>query len=328
MKLQKLILKKSRIKKDTMRKSLIIVSSILMLNISCSKKEQATIIFEKELETTTTPKLFMPGVVSQRELRHFGSSFSQDGSKIVYTISDRITPSKVVTQTYVDGKFSNPELIVNDTLHSFADASISLDGNTITLTSTLPQNGEKDDNSKNGIWQFYNNANGWGNPKFIDLKMDYEGGFGYPTLTKDKTLYFAYIDTTRNMDLFYSKFKKGVYQKPIKLPNTINSNSFEGDPYIDPKERFLIFAGFNREENYGRSDLYISFKTEKGWSKAINLGKEINSHSYDGSPYVTGDDKYLIFTSGRHPEKAKKEELFNVFYVSFDIEKYKALAFK
>ena len=158
--------------------------------------------------------------------------------------------------------------------------------------------------------------------------MDYEGGFGYPTLTKDKTLYFAYIDTTRNMDIFYSKYKNGLYQKPIKLPSNINSKNFEGDPYIDPKERFLIFAGFNREENFGKSDLYISFKTKKGWSKAINLGKEINSHSYDGSPYVTGDDKYLIFTSGRHPEKAIEEELFNVFYVSFDIEKYKALAFE
>ena len=310
------------------QKIIILLSSILLLNMSCSKKKQATLLFEKNLEATSIPKLFMSGVVTKRNLRHFGSSFSENGKHIVYTISDRKTPSKVVTQTFEKGKFTKPKLIVKDTFHSFADASFSQDGNTITLTSTLPQNGAKDDNSKNGIWQFNRDGENWGKPSFINLKMDYEGGFGYPTLTKDKTLYFAYIDTTRNMDLFYSKFKKGVYQKPIKLPNTINSNSFEGDPYIDPKERFLIFAGFNREENYGRSDLYISFKTEKGWSKAINLGKEINSHSYDGSPYVTGDDKYLIFTSGRHPEKAKKEELFNVFYVSFDIEKYKALAFK
>lgn len=120
-------------------------------------------------------------------------------------------------------------------------------------------------------------------------------------------------------------FKEGVYQKPVKLPAHINTEKFEGDPYIDPEERFLISAGFEREENYGRSDLYISFKLKKGWSEAINLGKEINSHSYDGSPYVTAGDKYLIFTSGRHTEKATEKELFNVFYVSFDIEKYKEL---
>lgn len=311
-----------------MKNNVLIIFIASLLCVSCVESAKVPLVFESQLEATSIPKLFMPGVVTKRNLRHFGSSFSKDGKHVVYTISDRKTPSKVVTQTFEKGKFTKPKLIVKDTFHSFADASFSQDGNTITLTSTLPQNGAKDDNSKNGIWQFYNNANGWGNPKFIDLKMDYEGGFGYPTLTKDKTLYFAYIDTTRNMDIFYSKFKNGIYQKPIKLSKNINTNNFEGDPYIDPKERFLIFAGFNREENFGKSDLYISFKTKKGWSKAINLGKEINSHSYDGSPYVTGDDKYLIFTSGRHPEKAIEEELFNVFYVSFDIEKYKALAFK
>ncbi len=310
-----------------MKKNVLIVLMISLLFSSCAENARVAVVFESQLETITTPKLFMPGVVTKRGLRHFGSSFSKDGSQIVYTISDRITPSKVVTQTFDNGKFSNPEPIVSDTLHSFADASMSLDGNTITLTSTLPQNGGVDDNSKNGIWQFHKTTTGWGNPDFIELEMDYEGGFGYPTTTENKNLYFAYIpaDGTRNMDIFYSKYNQRNYEKPIKLPSQINTNKFEGDPFIDSQERFLIFAGFEREENYGRSDLYISFKTHKGWSKAINLGKEINSHSYDGSPYVTADDKYLIFTSGRHPEKANEEELFNVFYVSFDLEKYRAL---
>jgi len=283
-----------------MRRLSVLLFSVFVLNMSCSKKKQITVVFEKQLEQTTTPKLFMPSVITKRGLRHFGSSFSKDGSQIVYTISDRVTPSKVVTQTYDNAGFSNPKPIINDTLHSFADASISLDGNTITLTSTLPQNGEIDNNSKNGIWQFHRKGENWVKPTFIDLEMDY-------------------------MDIFYSKLKNGAYKKPVKLPSHINTDKFEGDPYIDPEERFLIFAGFGREENYGRSDLYISFKTDKGWSKAINLGKEINSHSYDGSPYVTADDKYLIFTSGRHPENADEEELFNVFYVSFDLEKYKTL---
>jgi len=308
-----------------MMKNVLNLLVITLLFSSCVENAEVAVVFESQLETTTTPKLFMPGVVTKRGLRHFGSSFSKDGSRIVYTISDIVTPSRVVTQTYINGSFSSQVAIVNDTLHSFADASISQDGNTITLTSTLPQNGSVDDNSRNGIWQFHREGGNWVKPTFIDLKMDYDGGFGYPTLTKDKTLYFAYIDTTRNMDIFYSKQKGGIYQKPVKLPSHINTEKFEGDPYIDPEERFLIFAGFERAENYGRSDLYISFKLENGWSNAINLGKEINSHSYDGSPYITADDKYLIFTSGRHPEKTKEEELFNVFYVSFDIEKYRTL---
>jgi Tol biopolymer transport system component len=57
----------------------------------------------------------------------------------------------------------------------------------------------------------------------------------------------------------------------------------------------------------------------------INLGDSINSHGYDGSPYVTADDQYLIFTSSRHPELPNEEELFNVFYVEFDMGKYRSL---
>nr|WP_298930913.1 hypothetical protein [uncultured Allomuricauda sp.] len=294
---------------------------------SCSENQVKPIVFEPQLEATLTPKLFMPGVVTKRGVRHFGSSFSADGSQLVYTISDGEKPSKVVVQNFINGKFSNPIKIVNDTLHSFADASISLDGSTVTLTSTLPQKGGPDDNSKNGIWQFYKSSGGWSTPKFIELKMDYDGGFGYPTTTASKDLYFAYIpaDGSRNMDIFHAKFNKGDYDKPVKLPSHINTDKFEGDPFIDPKGQFLIFAGFGEEDNYGKSDLYISFRIKNGWSNAINLGEDINSHGFDGSPYVTSNGKYLIFTSSRHPDNPGEEEFFNVFYVSFELDKYKAL---
>jgi Tol biopolymer transport system component len=310
-----------------MKKKVLMLFVINLLLSSCSETQVKPVVFESQLEATATPKLFMPGMVTKRGLRHFGSSFSGDGSKLVYTISDGKKPSKVVVQNFINGKFSNPLEIINDTLHSFADASVSLDGNTVTLTSTLPQNGGLDDNSKNGIWQFNKSPHGWSAPKFIELKMDYDGGFGYPTTTANKDLYFAYIpaDGSRNMDIFYAKFNKGNYDKPVKLSSHINTDKFEGDPFIDSHERFLIFAGFGEENNYGKSDLYISFRTQNGWSNAINLGENINSHGFDSSPYVTSDDKYLIFTSSRHPDNPGQEEFFNVFYVSFELDKYKAL---
>lgn len=306
----------------------IFVILFLFISFGCSKTKTPAILFESLLEPTSDPKIFMPGVVSKRNSIHFGSSFSKDGKYIVYTNSEGEGSSKVMIQAFEKDQFSAPQPIVNDTLYSYADASISLDGKIITLTSTRPQSVVNDTIEKNGIWQFFRNKEGWGSPKFIDLEMDYFGGFGFPTMTENKTLYFAYIpdDGTRNMDIFSSKYMNGTYEKPVKLPPQINSKEFEGDPYIDPKERFLIFAGFERDKNYGKSDLYISFNGDNGWSNPINLGRQVNSHGYDGSPYVTVDDKYLIFTSSRHPEKRDKEELFNVFYVSFNLEMYQILA--
>ncbi|MBV1924633.1 MAG: hypothetical protein KUG68_11470 [Flavobacteriaceae bacterium] len=304
-----------------------IVFFLLFASFGCTEKGKSVILFESLLQPTNEPKIFMEGVVSVRNVIHFGSSFSENGKHLVYTNSEGDGPSKVMIQAFEKNQFSTPKPIVNDTLNSYGDASISSNGKVITLTSTRPQSIVTDSIEKNGIWQFFRDNESWANPKFIDLKMDYEGGFGYPTMTDDQTLYFAYIpdDGTRNMDIFRSQYSYGGYEKPEKLPPNINSSKFEGDPYIDPKERFLIFAGFDRDVNYGKSDLYISFKLDDGWSNPINLGKKINSHGYDGSPYVTSDDQYLIFTSSRHPENKDEEELFNVFYVSFDLEMYMTL---
>lgn len=296
----------------------------LFISLGCSKTDNSEVLFESLLQPTLEPKIFMPGIVSKRNVVHFGSSFSKDGKHIVYTNSEGDGPSKVLIQSFENNQFLFPQSIINDTLNSYADASISSNGKVITLTSDRPQS-SNDTIEKNGIWQFSKNKKAWSKPKLLNIKMDYDGGFGFPTMTEDQTLYFAYIpdDGTRNMDIFRSQYKNGVYEKPKKLPSNINSSKFEGDPFIDPNERFLIFAGFDRNENYGKSDLYISFKEKNGWSNPINLGSRINSHGYDGSPYVTSDDQYLIFTSSRHPEKKGEEEFFNVFYVSFDLEMYK-----
>jgi len=35
------------------------------------------------------------------------------------------------------------------------------------------------------------------------------------------------------------------------------------------------------------------------WTDPVNMGEDINSDKVDGSPYVTPEGNYLIFTSGR-----------------------------
>ena len=95
------------------------------------------------------------------------------------------------------------------------------------------------------------------------------------------------------------------------------TDEFEGDVFVDREEPFVILVGFEREDNIGESDLYISFKLENNWSNVICLGKNVNSYGFDGSPSVTADGKYLVFTSSRHPENDGEHEYFNLFYVDF-----------
>lgn len=67
-------------------------------------------------------------------------------------------------------------------------------------------------------------------------------------------------------------------------------------PFIAPDESYLLFDA-QREDGYGDSDIYISFKQKDGtWGNGINLGDKINTNAWDASASITPDGKYLFFS--------------------------------
>ena len=54
-----------------------------------------------------------------------------------------------------------------------------------------------------------------------------------------------------------------------------------------------------REDGYGGSDIYISFRAKDGsWQPAMNMGSKINTALQESSPSVTYDGEYLFFSRG------------------------------
>ncbi len=74
-------------------------------------------------------------------------------------------------------------------------------------------------------------------------------------------------------------------QSNSKLPNTINSEDGEHDPFIAQDESFLIVV--RQIADLGDSNMFISFKQNNEWSKLIKLPAPSNLDKIDGSPYVT-----------------------------------------
>jgi hypothetical protein len=67
-------------------------------------------------------------------------------------------------------------------------------------------------------------------------------------------------------------------------------------PFIDPGERFLLFAS-NRAGTLGLHDSFISHHNAEGsWSQPMNLGAGANSSDEDGWPRLTPDGRYSLFT--------------------------------
>lgn len=106
-----------------------------------------------------------------------------------------------------------------------------------------------------------------------------------------------YFNIWSTLNIYKTVPTKNTYEI-VELDSTINGNYEKGDPFISPSEDYMIFRAI-RKDGFGRGDLYISFNTNKSWSKPINLGSPINIIGQEMCPFVTADGNIFIFSSSR-----------------------------
>lgn len=71
------------------------------------------------------------------------------------------------------------------------------------------------------------------------------------------------------------------------------------DPCIDPRQRFLLFAG-NEGDALGSADIYIAFRQPDGrWSKPEHLDGDVNSASLENAPSLGPRFGELYVSSNR-----------------------------
>ncbi len=102
----------------------------------------------------------------------------------------------------------------------------------------------------------------------------------------------------RQEDLYISLKKEGQWQKgqPIE---SINTPMNEGAQSISADGKTIVFTACNRRGDFGSCDLYISEKTEKGWTRPQNMGSTINTPSWESQPALSSDGRILYFASDR-----------------------------
>jgi len=140
---------------------------------------------------------------------------------------------------------------------------------------------------------------GWSDPKSLGevLKQTAHG----LSISANGTYYFPLFKKgfyTGEGKLSYSRLIDGQYESPVTLSNEMNEGKWIAHPFIAPDESYLIWDVV-REDGYGQSDLYISFKQEDGsWLSPINMGPQINTNLQESAPQVTHDGKYFFFSRG------------------------------
>lgn len=267
----------------------------------------------EQANPTKTPKLFYPDEVSRNGIQ-WNNSFTKNGDQIFYTVQGK-KRAYLVTQKFDGEKYGAIERLSFDSTYLYSDVMVNATGDHIWFMATVPhpETGETDFN----LWQSRLVNDEWSAPAIINKASSGVGGEGYPCPVKSGNLYFSVArDDSRNSDIHISRPGEEV---SVALPSPITTEKFEGDAYVDPDERFIIFAAFDKPDGQGFSDLYISFKNAQGWTEPKNMG--ISSPGYDGSPFVSHDGKYLIFSSSRN--SPNHSSYFNHYILRFDMDDYR-----
>ena len=175
---------------------------------------------------------------------------------------------------------------------------------------TLPEHKES---SK--IWYANRLENSWSEATPVDSPINDDFVF-YPNQAKNGDLY--YFDISKR-GTYYAPNKNGKFPEVQKV-------AIGGvHAFISPSQDYLLVNSRNRVDKERKSDIYVYFKENDGtWSKAINLGSDVNSNFSETCPSITPDGKILFF--GRYEEAGGES---NFYWVSTEvIHKLKKAHFK
>jgi Tol biopolymer transport system component len=247
-----------------------------------------------------TPVVFAPGIITQG-FHELGISFAPDYSQLGYVISDRSYSLYVIIHLKRErNTWSKPEVAPFSGYFSENSMCFSPSGNRWYFSSKRPLDLKTKKKKKdNDIWYVEREKKSWGTPIRLSALINSSASEMNPSISTKGNLYFVVRTTDGKSDIYFSKYHKGEFVKPVKIILSGSNSYSKGRPFIAPDESYLLFQA-NRPDGFGGNDLYVTFQQKnESWSKPLNLGPNINSSSSDFGAYVSPDGKYLFFSSYR-----------------------------
>jgi len=252
----------------------------------------------RAIDAAPVPEMIGEGVISTPE-DELGANITADGKTLYF---ERSIPPHYLYVLYVShlvgGKWSPPEVLPFSGQYRDTDPVLSPDGETMLFASDRPVDGV--DRHHFYIWQVHKTAKGWSDAERLEGPVN--DGFNqvFCSIARNGNLYFASSRKGGGYDMYRSRLVKGKYQEAEDLGAKLNDPSiWTFESTIAPDESYLLIGSFGRQPSYGSSDLYISYNQNGAWSKPKNLGAAINTPARDYSPRISGDGKWLLYTSER-----------------------------
>jgi OOP family OmpA-OmpF porin len=145
----------------------------------------------------------------------------------------------------------------------------------------------------------------WERPVSISANINSPNSEGICTVSADgRQLIFTSCrggPGNNNCDLYASTKTGDEWSIPVNMGPMINSPAWESQPSLSADGRMLFFVSA-RKGGLGGGDIYMSKRLDDGtWTRAVNLGKEVNSRYHERSPFIHASGKTLFLASEGRP---------------------------
>ena len=261
-----------------------------------------------------TPVVFAPGVISTGDV--FASTFTPDGHTVVFTKAATGRPLTLMWSRWRGERWTTPETMPFSGTYRDLDPAFSPDGRRLYFSSRRPPTGTPGDTATlDDTWYVDRVLDGWGEPVRVAGAVNSDTLDMYPSVARSGALYFDSMRSQGRRAYRAPALPGGGWGEPVLLDSAINGDSGASNLFVDPDERYVIFASA-RPGGEGAADLHISRRTASGWSPARNLGAAINTAATEFCPFVSHDGRYLFFTRAVPREGAPPER--NIYVVRLD----------
>lgn len=152
---------------------------------------------------------------------------------------------------------------------------------------------------KDDIYATFKNEEGvWMEPELLNLNTDAHDAA--ISVAPDGQALFIYRDNFGDGQLLESTQIGETWSEPALLGSDINTAAWETHATVSADGNTLLFVS-DRTGGVGNRDIYRCVKLPNGeWSRALNIGTQVNTIYDEDAPFLTADGKTLYFASRGH----------------------------
>ena len=285
--------------------AIIFIITILSL-FSCTSTQRIPTI-SYSIKNISTPIPFAEGIISTKENSEFDLTFSPNGRQLYFTRRKPTEKQKIYESNFSNGQWSTPKIAAFSTDRD-ETPFITPNGKYLFFGSERPiPNQPNLGNFDMNIWKMEKTNNGWSQPISLPdpINQVQIKGEEWPSSNNNllfsndnQTFYFTTMQRgTKTVNLFQTTFDGKNFQEPKPITGFFTDPKFWiYSAVISPNGKFLVFNSYGATGGQGGEDLFVSTKTEQGWSIAKSIGNLVNTSNEESSPRFSRDGKYFFFS--------------------------------